>query len=262
MLIESSKHFFFSFGSYQGSSPGGSEGKASAYNAEFNPWVAKIPWRRKWHPTPVLLPGKSHGQRSLVGYSPWGCKESDMTERLQFHQGGEAGPAVPPQNLICEDGTPQRTICTLEHSTALGTWWALNFLYETKSLLLLLVSLKGNKFHTCVLNCVQLVCDPMDCSPPGSSVRGMSQAWTLQWGPFPPPGDLPDSGIKPLSPESPAPQAGSVLLCHLGSPSIFYRELARINMLGLFLVGQLFVSGGQSIGVSVSASVLPVNIQG
>ena len=98
-----------------------------------------------------------------------------MTERLQFHQGGEAGPAVPPQNLICEDGTPQRTICTLEHSTALGTWWALNFLYETKSLLLLLVSLKGNKFHTCVLNCVQLVCDPMDCSPPGSSVQGMSR---------------------------------------------------------------------------------------
>ena len=42
-------------------------------------------WRRQWHPTPVLLPGKSHGQRSLVGYSPWGCEESDMTERLHFH---------------------------------------------------------------------------------------------------------------------------------------------------------------------------------
>ena len=64
--------FFFPFGSYQGSSPGGSESKASAYNAEFNPWVAKIPWRRKWHPTLVLLPGKSHGRRSLVGCSPWG----------------------------------------------------------------------------------------------------------------------------------------------------------------------------------------------
>ena len=38
----------------------------------FDPWVGKIPWRRKWQPTPVLLPGKSHGQRSLVGYSPWG----------------------------------------------------------------------------------------------------------------------------------------------------------------------------------------------
>ena len=40
-------------------------------------------WRRKWQPTPVLLPGKSCGQRSMVGYSPWGCKESDMTERLK-----------------------------------------------------------------------------------------------------------------------------------------------------------------------------------
>ena len=42
-------------------------------------------WRRQWHPTPVLLPGESHGQRSLVGYSPWGRKESDTTERLHFH---------------------------------------------------------------------------------------------------------------------------------------------------------------------------------
>ena len=43
------------------------------------------PWRRKWQPTPVLLPGESHGRRSLVGYSPWGPKELDMTERLHFH---------------------------------------------------------------------------------------------------------------------------------------------------------------------------------
>ena len=39
-----------------------------------DPWVGKIPWRRKWQPTPVLLPGKSHGQRSLLGYSPWGSQ--------------------------------------------------------------------------------------------------------------------------------------------------------------------------------------------
>ena len=44
----------------------------------------EIPWRRKWQSTPVLLPGKSHGQRSLVGYSPWGRKESDTTERLHL----------------------------------------------------------------------------------------------------------------------------------------------------------------------------------
>ena len=48
----------------------------------FNPWVGKIPWRRKWQPTPVFLPGESHGQRSLVGYSSRGRKESDTNERL------------------------------------------------------------------------------------------------------------------------------------------------------------------------------------
>ena len=51
----------------------------------FNPWVGKIPWRRVWQPTPVFLPGESHGQRSLVGYSPGGPKELDMTERLRTH---------------------------------------------------------------------------------------------------------------------------------------------------------------------------------
>ena len=50
----------------------------------FDPWVGKIPQRRKWQPTPVLLPGKSHGRRSLIDYSPWGCKESDTTERLHY----------------------------------------------------------------------------------------------------------------------------------------------------------------------------------
>ena len=44
-----------------------------------------LPWRRKWQPTPVLLPGKSHGLGSLVGYSPWGRKELDTTEQLHFH---------------------------------------------------------------------------------------------------------------------------------------------------------------------------------
>ena len=49
---------------------------------EFYPLVGKIPWKRKWQPTPVFLPGKSHEQRSLAGYSPRGHKESDTTERL------------------------------------------------------------------------------------------------------------------------------------------------------------------------------------
>ena len=46
--------------------------------------VGKVLWRRKWQPSPVFLPGKSHGQRSLVGYGPWGCKELDMSERLTY----------------------------------------------------------------------------------------------------------------------------------------------------------------------------------
>ena len=50
----------------------------------FNPWVRKIPWRRPRQPSPVFLPGEFHGQRSLVGYSPQGSKESDTTERLTF----------------------------------------------------------------------------------------------------------------------------------------------------------------------------------
>ena len=50
----------------------------------FEPWVGKIPWRRKWKPTPVFLPGKSYGPWSLVGYHSWGRKESDTTEQLHF----------------------------------------------------------------------------------------------------------------------------------------------------------------------------------
>ena len=57
----------------------------------FNPWVGKIPWRRKWQPTPVFLPGESHGQRSLADYSPWGRKESDTTEQLYFRGVGRGG---------------------------------------------------------------------------------------------------------------------------------------------------------------------------
>ena len=47
---------------------------------QFNLWAGKIPWRRKWQPTPVFLPGEYHEQRSLAGFSPWGCKELDTTE--------------------------------------------------------------------------------------------------------------------------------------------------------------------------------------
>ena len=77
-------HFAIGYGALWGL-PRGHRGEESACQCqrhEFDPWVRKIPWRRKWQPTPAFLPGKSLGQRSLVGYSPWGHKESDTAERL------------------------------------------------------------------------------------------------------------------------------------------------------------------------------------
>ena len=74
-----------------------------------------VDWRRQWHPTPVLLPGDSHGQRSLVGCSPWGCWGSDATERLHFHF-----------SLACigeGNGNPLQCSC-LENPRDGGAWWA------------------------------------------------------------------------------------------------------------------------------------------
>ena len=71
--------------------------------------------RSQWHPNPVLLPGKSHGWRSLVGCSPWGREESDMTERLHFHF-----------SLSCigeENGNPLQCSC-LENPRDRRAWWA------------------------------------------------------------------------------------------------------------------------------------------
>ena len=65
---------------------GGSDGELlQCGRPGFDPWVGETPWRRKRQPTPVLLPGESRGQRTLVGCSPWGGKESDTIERLPFH---------------------------------------------------------------------------------------------------------------------------------------------------------------------------------
>ena len=71
--------------------------------------------RRRWHPTPVLLPGKSHGRRSLVDCSPWGREESDTTERLHSHF-----------SLSCigeGNGNPLQCSC-LENPRDRGAWWA------------------------------------------------------------------------------------------------------------------------------------------
>ena len=58
-----------------------------------------IPWRRNWQPTPVFLPGKSHGQKSLTGYNPWGHKESDTTERLEHTDTHTLWPRLQPLSI-------------------------------------------------------------------------------------------------------------------------------------------------------------------
>ena len=119
--------------------------------ARWIPWVGKISWRRKWQPTPVFLPGESHGWSSLVGYSPWGGKELDTTEQIRS------------------------------------------------------LSLLASRSYP-------ILCDLMDCSPPGSSVHGDFpgkntgvDCYALLQGIFPDPG--PDQ----IKPRSPRLQADSLL---------------------------------------------------
>ena len=93
----------------------GASASASVLPMNIQDWTQNIPTirRRHWQPTPILLPGKSHGQRSLVGCSPW--KESDMTERLRIHfslsRFGEG------------NGNPLQCSC-LENPRDGGAWWA------------------------------------------------------------------------------------------------------------------------------------------
>ena len=122
----------------------------------FDPWVRKISWRRAWQPTPVFLPGESHEQRSLGGYSPQGIEESDMTEH-------RTGYAI----------SPWRLMCVLSHFSR-----------------------------------VQLIVTPWTLRPhqaPLSLGFSRQEYWSRL--PIPSPGDLPDKGIKPTSPEAPALQA-------------------------------------------------------
>ena len=89
--------------------------KASWLFIHLNSVSATGARRRQWHPTPVLLPGKSHGRRSLVGCSPWGRYKSDTTERLHFHV-----------SLSCigeGNGNPLQCSC-LENPRDEGAWWA------------------------------------------------------------------------------------------------------------------------------------------
>ena len=127
-------------------------------------------------PTPVLLPGKSHGWRSLVGCSPWGRYKSDTTERLHFAF-----------SLSCTgegNGNPLQCSC-LENPRDRGAWWAaIPGVAQSRTRLKRLSS--SSSAIKEVLVAFLLVtqsypafCDSMDCSPPDSSVHGILQARLL-----------------------------------------------------------------------------------
>ena len=84
-----------------------------------HPWVGNIPWGREWQPIPVLLPGKSRGQRSLAGYSPWGRKESGTNEQLSTHTG------LQPIRLLCPRDFPGK-------STGVGSHFLLQGIFLTQ----------------------------------------------------------------------------------------------------------------------------------
>ena len=126
-------------------------------------------WRRKWHPAPLLWPGKSHGRRSLIGCSPWGLEESDTTERLCFHF-----------SLSCigeGNGNPLQCSC-LENPRDGGAWWAA--IYGVAQSWTWLKWLSSSSSSICWLSHTCACCEPMDHSLPGSSVHGILQARILE----------------------------------------------------------------------------------
>ena len=131
--------------------------------------------RRQWQPTPVLLPRKSHGRRSLVGCSPWGREESDTTERLHFHF-----------SLSCSGegtGSPLQYSCP-ENPKDGGAWWAaIHGVTQSRTWLKWLSS--SNMLLTCkeMLKILQAkLQEYMNCGRPGSSVHRIFQTRVLEWG--------------------------------------------------------------------------------
>ena len=112
--------------------PGGSADKEPACQCRrykrcrFSPPVGKIPWRRKRQPTPVFFHGEFHGQRILASYSPWGCKESDMTEHALTHTHTRAlgeGKGNPLQYSFMENSMDRRSWQVTVHGVAKSRTW-------------------------------------------------------------------------------------------------------------------------------------------
>ena len=192
----------------------------------FDPWVRKIAWRRKWQPTPVFLPGKFHGQRSLVGYSPWSQQESDMTEWLSTHAHSLSFAWLPtlPQPRL------QEYWKTLGGKVGEFCKVAMSHLPRVE------VSNWGLQFSRSVMSNSLQPHEPQYARPPCPS---------------------PTSRVHP----NPCP------LCRWCHPTIsssfvpFSSCPQSFPALGSFQMSQISTAGGQSIGVSASTSVPPVNTQ-
>ena len=121
-----------------------------------------MPWRRKWQPPPVFLPKKSHGKRSLVGYSPWGHKELDMTE----------WPALSKQGIKSSER---------KQIMSNGEWCPNEELVKKTNTYKPTWSESSSESESEVTQSYLTLCDPMDCSLTGSSVHGIFQARVLEW---------------------------------------------------------------------------------
>ena len=123
---------------------GGSDGKEYSCNVgdikrfRFDPWVGKIPWRRKWQPTSEFLPGESQGRGSLVAYGPCGCTESDMTERLALSLLGPSKSIYLVANgkivfFLIADQYSNLCVCVYKHSVFplyfLSLWMDIYFIF-------------------------------------------------------------------------------------------------------------------------------------
>ena len=115
--------------------------------------VRKIPWRRARQPTPVILPGESHGQRGLVGYSPWSCKESDTTEVTEHQQ----------DSLLCGDWPVNSRLFSSNPSPPARHWQHSSPSGDDQKCL-------SVQFSSAAQSCPTL-CDPMNRSTPGLPVH-------------------------------------------------------------------------------------------
>ena len=145
--------------------PDGASGKESACQCRrpercgFDPWIAKIPWRRKWQPTPEFLPGQFHGQRCLVGYSP--KSQTWLIICAQVH-------TFPSKFFVLQ----------LDHQSLFYSLISLKFVINPyfKKLYILSQHATAKSLQSC-----PTLYDPIDGSPPGSTIPGILQARTLGW---------------------------------------------------------------------------------